>query len=153
MASASEGNSSKGPANSSISFIIPEGAYTIIQVSTAVGGAGIIINGLALIIIFIYTDMWKKVGFYLLVNQIVVDFTACVTITAQYVSIISGDPTMTFFAIRTENDALCRAWYSKALLWSLANSSNYNVVMVTCERYLKILHPHLYNSLLNKVYI
>ena len=131
---------------------VPNGAYILISVSAAVGCTGVVTNGLALVIIFGFTVMWQKINFYLLVNQIAVDFMTCIFIAAQYLSTLGGDPTSTTFNLATTNDPLCRWWYSKALMWMLLNSSNCNVVFLTFERYFKILHPIVYETQFTKVY-
>ena len=130
---------------------VPNGAYTLLAVSAAVGCVGIITNGLALVVIFGFTIMWQKVNFYVLINQIAIDFMTCIFIAAQYLSILDGDPSMPTFNLTTTNHFLCRWWYSKSLMWMLINSSNCNVVLLTFERYLKILHPIAYESQFTKV--
>ena len=130
---------------------IPDGALTIILIGAIVGALGIVVNGWALVIIFRYTDISKKINFYLLINQIAIDFAACLMIAAQFFSILDGDPAVKMFGKKVTNDALCRWWYTKAFMWAAINSSNCNIVLLTFERYLKILHPLIYNRWLTEV--
>ena len=126
-------------------------ALGLLRLSAGIGSLGILTNGLALIIIFAFTKMWKKINFFLLVNQIAVDFVTCLIIMAQYSSIINGDPNVRMFQLKITNNDLCRFWFSKAFMWSMILSSNYNIVLVTFERYLKIVHPVFYHRYLNWV--
>ncbi len=122
------------------------GSQILIATSAAVGIVGVVTNGLALVVIFAFTTIWKKINFFLLVNQIAVDFATCVIIAFQYLTITSGDPIASFFQIKLTNQDACRWWYAKAWMWGMILSSNYNVVMVTIERYLKIVHPVVYRN-------
>ena len=134
-----------------LSICPPVGAYAIILVGAVIGSVGIFVNGWALVVIFRFTNIWKKINFYLLVNQIAIDFVACLLIAAQFLSILDGDPMMSIFNKRSTNDALCRWWYTKGFMWAAINSSNCNIVLLTLERYLKILHPIVYNNWLTEV--
>lgn len=137
-------------ASSSSSFQI-NAALNLIATSAIVGTVGVVTNGIALVIIFGFTTIWKRVNFYLLVNQIAIDFATCTLITCQYFTLIHGDPNSAFFNIKLINDAACRLWYSRAWMWSFFVASNYNVVMVTFERYLKLVHPITYHNHITKV--
>ena len=129
----------------------PFGAYAIILIGAIVGMIGVLVNGWALVVIFRFTNIWKKINYYLLVNQIAIDFVACLLIAAQFFSILDGDPMMSIFNKRLTNDALCRLWYTKSFMWAVINSSNCNVVLLTLERYLKILYPLAYTAWLTQV--
>ena len=129
----------------------PPGAYEFLYLFAAIGVAGFIINGFALIVIFCYTNIWQKTKFYLLVNQITVDFVSCLVLAVHYLTIYNGDPSQYVYNVRITNQALCSWWYSKAFLWSFINASNCNVILVTFERYMKILHPWTYDKLTTKV--
>ncbi len=129
----------------------PNGATILLIICAIVGSAGVLSNVLAMVVVFAFTNIWKQPSFYLLVNQIAVDFAACLFASAQYYSILRGDPTMAVFGMKITNDALCRWWYSKALMWTLINSSSCNVVMVTAERYVKVFHPLGYRTYFTKV--
>ena len=134
-------------------FLIPtpDGAYVFLALFAAIGVAGVILNGFALIIIYCYTKIWRKTKFYLLINQIFLDFVACLLIAIQNFVIINGDPAQPICNLRFTNQALCSWWYSKAFMWSAINASNCNVVLVTFERYIKILHPWTYDNLSTNV--
>ncbi len=130
--------------NSQTSLPMLNGGLALIAASAAVSTVGVVTNGLALVVIFAFTTIWKKINFFLLVNQ-------CFLAACQYFSIVNGDPNVFLFQIKLTNDAVCSWWYSKAWMWSMILSSNYNVVMVTCERYLKIVHPVTYHNHMTKV--
>lgn len=138
-------------ANMTTTQFIPDEAYTLLALSAGLGCIGMCANGLTLIVIFTSTTIWKKMNFFLLVNQIAVDFVSSSFIAAQYLSITNGDPNTAFFNVKLTSDAACRWWYSKAWMWSFFLSSNYNVVFITFERYLKIIHPWIYHEHVTKV--
>ena len=146
MSNVSLNGTTDAAASSSVSV-----AFSLLGLTAGIGGVGVLINGLAVIIIFVYTKIWKKINFCLLVNQIAVDFVACLLMMAQYTSVFQGDPNVRLFQLKVTNVDLCRFWYSKAFMWSMILSSNYNIVLVTFERYLKIVHPILYHRHLNWV--
>ena len=139
------------PSLLSSSPVTPKGAYAVIAISAGLGCFGILLNGLAMVVIFGFTTIWKKMNFFLLVNQIVINFASSLTIAAQYLSVYNGDPNIIFFGVIISNDALCRWWYTKVWMWSFLLSSNYNVVLIAFERYLKIVHPILYLNQMTKV--
>ena len=115
------------------------------KVLNAISGcAGFLLNGLGLIIFFRYTTAWKKISFYLLINQLAIDLAAPIFIASQNLCVISSDP-LTPGVIET-NDTLCRVWYSRSFFWGMLASSSYNVVAVTWERYLKVVHAVTYNN-------
>ena len=159
MASNTSTNNSNISINNTVSvsssnfFLLPTppGAYEFLYLFAAIGVAGCIINGFALIVIFCYTKIWHKTKFYLLVNQIFLDFVSCLILAVQYIINYNGDPAQSVYNIRMTNQALCSWWYSKAFMWSFINASNCNVVLVTFERYMKILHPWTYDKLTTKV--
>lgn len=118
---------------------------------TVIGLTGLIVNGLSLVVIFCYTSMRTQPSSFLLINQIAIDCVACVLITAQYSSVLAGDPLFSMFNIYLSNDSLCRFWYSKVVMWCLLNSSNYNIVLLTVERYFRIIHSSTYYNIFTKV--
>lgn len=71
----------------------------LIALTGSLGGVGVVTNGLALVTIFAFTTMWKKINFFLLVNQIAIDFAACLLYTCQYYSIIGGDPVASIYQV------------------------------------------------------
>ena len=129
----------------------PDGAYIIIGIFAAVGLFGILTNGLAMVIIFGYTKIWQESKFYLLVNQIATDLISSFLIASQHLTVLNGDPISSAFNIPVTNDDLCRWWYSKSIMWAIINSSNCNIVLLTLERYTKIVHPWAYNRIWTRV--
>ena len=114
------------------------------KLTNAISGCiGILLNGLGLLVFFRHTTAWKKVSFYLLINQLAIDFITSIFIASQNLSVINRDPLLPD-TIET-NDALCRVWYSRSFLWGMLASS-YNVAAVTLERYVKVVHSVTYNN-------
>ena len=129
-----------------------DGPFAFVYVFSTTGILGILTNGFAITVIYGFTNIWQKTKFYLLINQILLDFVACMVIAIQHLSVVkSGDPIQSVFNVIIRDSNLCRWWYAKFFMWSLINSSNCNIVMVTFERYLKILHPWTYDTLATKV--
>ena len=125
--------------------------FLIIYIGASIGTIGLIVNGFTLLVIICQTVIWKKINFFLLVNQIAIDFVTCLFIALQYFSIFGGDPTITSFGLRTTNQLLCQWWYSFVPMWSFIHSSTSNLVVMTFERYIKIIHPLTYRAHLTKV--
>ena len=134
-----------------LSTLTPDGAYLIIGICATIGLFGIFTNGPAIVIIFCYTQTWQETKFYLLINQILADFISSLFIATQFFSVLNGDPTSSAFTIEVTNDVLCRWWYSKSLMWAVINSSNSNIVLLTLERYMKIIHPWAYDRIWTRV--
>lgn len=134
-----------------VEAVPPAGATALILLCAITGTLGVLSNTLAIVVIFVYTTIWKKARFFLLVNQIAVDLVACLFASAQYYSILNGDLTVAVFGIKFTDDSLCRWWYSKAFMWTFINSSSCNVVMVTLERYVKVFYPLGHRSHFTKV--
>jgi hypothetical protein len=71
----------------------------LIALTGSLGGVGVVTNSMALATIFAFTTMWKKINFFLLVNQIAMDFAACLLCACQYYSVIGGDPVVAIIQV------------------------------------------------------
>ena len=110
----------------------------LLALQIVIGCIGVIANGIIVIIIVGFTSMHKQLGNVFVVNQNIIDCLSSLLLTCQ---------TFSSFAMpilvegQLVSEMYCRLWHSGWLHWSLFVSSTYNVVVLTIERYLKIVHP------------
>jgi hypothetical protein len=76
----------------------------LLTLTGSLGGVGVVTNSMALATIFAFTTMWEKINFFLLVNQIAMDFAACLLCACQYYSVIGGDPVAAIFQVNRSDD-------------------------------------------------
>ena len=103
-----------------------------------IGTVGLLDNLLVIIIIFNYTTMRKKMTNIFIINQSIIDAMASFFIIMLGVVEVDGQD-MTSGNIRDE--FVCNFWLTRVSLWSMLLSSTYNLVCLTFERYLEIVHP------------
>ena len=107
---------------------------TLLILYIVVGIIGFLDNLLVIVVIATSRSMRKRHTNWFLINQSVIDmFTAGVLAMNAYMPII----TITSLA----DWLYCKLWLSAYFLWTLAMTSTYNLLMITLERYVAIVHP------------
>ena len=106
-----------------------------------IGIIGIIDNGLVIVTILNSKSMLAKVYFKFILNQTVIDFMASIFIVACILPfglwvVPPGIP----------GELYCRLWASGFLLWMILTASTLNLIPITIERYLEIVHPFSYTK-------
>ena len=109
---------------------LPDIIYSII------GCIGVLDNGFVLFVIYAYKPMRRRLTNLFIINQTFVDFLASVVLLAGVHD--CGDQ-RGFQGMSGE--LYCRLWRNKVFLWSLLLVSTYNLVGITVDRYLEIVHP------------
>ena len=115
----------------------------LLALQIVIGCIGVIANGIIVIIIVGFTSMHKQLGNVFVVNQNIIDCLSSLLLICQ---------TSSSFAMpilvegQLVSEMYCRLWHSGWLHWSLFISSTYNVVVLTIERYLKIVHPIVHKN-------
>ena len=103
-----------------------------------IGSVGLLDNLLVILVIFNYTTMRKKMTNIFIINQSIIDAVASFFIIMQGTIEVDGYD-MTRGTIHDE--FVCHVWLARVPLWSMLMSSTYNLVCLTFERYLEIVHP------------
>ena len=117
---------------------------------------GIIGNSFAISVLCQFKKMRKRVGNFLLINQCLIDLCASCFISSF--ALITLTTYRKYYETPYRGIAgelFCRLWGTGLWPWGLMTSSTYNLLMVTLERYLMVVHPiyHKNNITPKKVYI
>ena len=115
-----------------------EGIVTIFYY--VIGSVGILGNLLVIVVILNFRAMHLKNVNVLVLNQSIIDMLASVLIIAQ-THIDKGTHLEGVWG-----DIVCRFWLNSILLWGLMLSSNINILSITLERYLAVVHPIRYRT-------
>ena len=99
-----------------------------------IGSIGILSNVFVLAALLNAKSLRKKITNMYIINQSCIDLSASIMLIITYLD-IDVDYT------KPAGNFLCLMWKSAVLLWSLLISSTYNLVMVSIDRYLQIVHP------------
>nr|AQT03384.1 G protein coupled receptor [Perinereis aibuhitensis] len=106
-----------------------------------IGCLGILDNGFVIIVILHSRKMRNKLCNLFILNQSVVDLVASVFLLCNSPSV----PTLGS-ASNISLEFYCRIWDSNYLFWAAVTWSTYNLVAITIERYLEVVHPLRYRS-------
>ena len=102
----------------------------------SIGCVGVLDNTIVLIVMFSSPQMRKSITNLFIINQSFIDLCAASFLIAS--TTISSNK-VPYTGIRAE--IYCRWWLNKLPQWSLFVSSTYNLVGMTLERYIAVLHP------------
>ena len=123
-------------------FQNPEGADITITETTlsalyiTIGVIGVVGN-LLVILVFIKMKFAKKgITNIFIINQSIIDFT-----TALFLILTTVIHRRNGYLEGVVDDLYCRLWLGKIPIWSCIMSSSYNLVFLTVERYLEVVHP------------
>ncbi len=110
-------------------------------VKTIIGIFGICGNGLVCIVIFHVSFLHTVTNAFIL-HQAVIDLLASIFLLL-YANIPNPDPLPSGVA----GSIFCRVWDGHVILWILLVASTFNLVVLTLERYIAIVHPFRYQPL------
>ena len=99
-----------------------------------VGIIGFLDNLTVIVVIATSQAMRKRHTNWFLINQSVIDM-----LTAGFLAVQAYKPTNPIPGLA--GILYCKLWYSDHFLWALAMTSTYNLMMITLERYVAIVHP------------
>lgn len=121
-----------------------------------IGSIGLVGNVFVIIVIIFFTSMHKQLANHFVINQSIIDAVSSLFVIADYISSKSRiAPTL--IPNEFASEFYCRVWYNQVLLWGSYLSSTYNLVVLTIERYMKIVHPifhkNSFSSLKSKLLI
>ena len=136
-------NNSDSGSNSSIANSSMTNQLLVIA-NILIGLIGLVGNTFFFVIIVCFTSMHKQLAHIFIVNQSIIDALSASLVIAQMVSELTLHPILTQNEFASE--VYCRVWQTQLFVWSMYTSSKYNLVVLTIERYLKIVHPILHKT-------
>ena len=104
-----------------------------------IGCIGLIGNTFVVVVIVGFTSMYKQIANFFVINQSIIDAVSSLLAIAQLAS--SFAPNIVLIPNHFASEFYCRVWQSQLLLWGAYAASTYNLVVLTIERYIKIVHP------------
>ena len=121
--------------NNVISWNYQKLAYVLIA------ALGIVGNGVVIVVIAHSVSMRHKFTNILILNQSSIDL-----VTSVLILMTKSDKISRNNLSGIGGEILCRFWISEFPLWSLMVSSSYNLMGLTFERYLGIVHPLFHHT-------
>ncbi len=106
-------------------------------VNFTIGTIGIADNLFVIIIILSSTVLRKQLNMFFILNQSVIDLTIAVLLIATTCIRTYEIPPGSHLG----GELLCRLWLNKVPLWGMMVVSTYNLIALTIERYLAMMHP------------
>ena len=130
--------------------VFSDSTLTIVYI--IIGSIGMMGNLLVVTVIFTQTKLMKSLTNVYLINQSMIDGLVGLILVLSW-SI--DDEEGTLDKTKVGDVHFCKLWLTRIMLWSLLVSSSYNLVGVTFERYLSVVHPiwHLNNMTKKRAYI
>ena len=110
-------------------------------IKTLIGIFGVCGNGLVCVVIFKVSFLHTVTNAFIF-HQAVVDLLASLFLTL-YANVPDPDPLPSGVA----GSLFCRIWHGHVILWMLLVASTFNLVVLTMERYIAIVHPFRYQPL------
>ena len=115
-----------------------------------VGAIGLVGNLLVVIVFIKYKKLFRNIKATFLVNQSVIDGIVSFLIIAT--TLIKPRPPNSANVL--SSTLYCKLWLSRSPMWGLMVSSTYNLMAISFERYLAIVHPmwhkvHFTNTMAN----
>ncbi|KAK2145689.1 hypothetical protein LSH36_662g01002 [Paralvinella palmiformis] len=116
-------------------------AYPLNVIYLVIGFLGLLGNVFVVVVIFSSKIMRIHRTNIFIVNQCFIDATVAVFLILT--TIFENDGRQ-FDASNVSDVLLCKLWLNKLWLWSFLVSSTYNLMALTFERYLAIVHPFVH---------
>ena len=109
----------------------------VIAALVIVGAVGVVGNLLVVIVFIKYKILFRNIKTTLLVNQSVIDGVVSFLIIVTTLFEPSQPSSVNVLSIML----YCKLWVSRAPMWGLMVSSTYNLMAISFERYLAVVHP------------
>lgn len=113
----------------------------------AIGAIGILGNGLTCIVLLSSRKLRKSFSSLFILNQSILDGLAAVFLILNTVLEYDGR----FLSQTTGNFLLCSLFYSRLTLWGVFNCSTYNLLALSVERCMKVVHPIFHRAHFSRV--
>ena len=101
-----------------------------------IASVGILGNVVVLVVILGLTAMRKKLTTLFIINQSIID-----ALTAVFLLLTTVLPSDGRVYKTVADDLYCRLWVTRLPLWICIHCSTYNLVALTLERYMSVVHP------------
>ncbi|KAK2169079.1 hypothetical protein LSH36_12g08047 [Paralvinella palmiformis] len=111
-----------------------------------ISSLGIFGNIIVLIVLFSLAKMRKKLTSLFIINQSIVD-----ALTALFLLLTTVLPPDGRVYKSLADDFYCRFWVTRFPLWLCIHCSTYNLVALTIERYVSVVHPVVHKLAFNRV--
>ncbi|KAK2170862.1 hypothetical protein NP493_1127g00036 [Ridgeia piscesae] len=105
-----------------------------------VGSLGVLGNTLVVVVFIKYKKLFHQLKTTLVVNQSVID--GFVSVLLVMLSFLTRKLHGGVDGVSVE--LYCKLWLSQIVLWGLITSSTYNLMAISVERYLAVVHPLRY---------
>lgn len=119
--------------------------YVVEKIYIAIGSIGIIGNAFTCIVMLSSRTLRKHFTNLFILNQSMLDGMAAVFLMLSTVFEDNGR-----YLSGLADQLLCSIWYAKAQLWGMYISSTYNLLSLSIERYMKVVHPIFHRVHFNK---
>jgi hypothetical protein len=113
-------------------------ALVTLYLQVAIGLLGFAGNVFVIVVIVRMTKLYKQLAIVFVVSQSVADATSSILLICLKVTNLNA---VTLIDYELRSELYCRMWLSGLFLWVSFQASVYNLVALTIERYLKIVHP------------
>ena len=111
-----------------------------------IGVIGLLGNLLVVVVIFRFTNLAKKVTCIYIINQSLIDLSVAVLILlAAFIDsrfMPADDGVLA--------QIYCRVWLTQTLQWGYIRSSTVNLMLLSIERYIAVVHPIRYKTSFSK---
>ncbi len=123
--------------NQTVNTVLKLTHYQFMVILTFIGSFGTVSNGVAMVVMLSSKAMRSKMHNWLIINQTLID-TVASFITAINI------PTAPYDMIAPPGlggDIFCRLWMNLFFIWALFACSTFNLMAITIERYMEVIHP------------
>jgi len=127
-------------------YVVFKTASVMRNIIFTIGGVGLVGNIFVVIVVFSATKMRKQLTNTYIINQSIMDTSVLLFLILTSVFEDDSGKFNTFL-----DELFCKFWLTKMWLWGTFVSSTYNLLALTMERYLAVVHPIWHKTGLNKI--
>ena len=130
LSNATESSSNIISASTTITDQVTKIIYIIIS------SLGITGNFMVVFVLLKFSKVRQKISVLYIVHQSIIDFLVSIFLLLS--TVIQNDDRV---FVSVADDIYCRVWLRRSPLWITILVSTYNLVLLTIERYLSVVHP------------
>ena len=125
--------------NETIPFLSQSGPVLpfVVAIKIVIGVTGLVGNLLVVVVVYKYTKLFQQVNAVYIINQSFID----AVVSALLIAVCLHRQYPSYQQKGFKNELLCKLWHSQILLWGLMTSSTYNLMAISIDRYMAIVHP------------